>query len=97
MENRELLGRISINPEIMVGKPFVRGTQFTVQYILKLLAEGRSYEEIEKEHEGIAAEDITACLLYASELICSSSSFIVAAESFTMVSNRQKPPGSIKA
>jgi uncharacterized protein (DUF433 family) len=94
MEHRELLGRISINPDVPVGKPFVRGTQCSVQYILKLLAEGKSYEEIEKEHQGIAAEDITACLMYASELICSSSSFIVAAESFTMISNQPKPSKS---
>jgi uncharacterized protein (DUF433 family) len=90
MENRELLGRISINADVLVGKPFIKGTQCTVQYILRLLAEGKSYEEIKKEHQDIAVEDITACLLYASELIRTSSGFIVAAEGFTMISDRPK-------
>jgi uncharacterized protein (DUF433 family) len=91
MENRELLKRISINPDVLVGKPFIRGTQCTVQDILKLLADGKSYEEIKAMHQDIAGEDITASLLYASELIRTSSGFIVAAEGFTMVSDRHNP------
>jgi uncharacterized protein (DUF433 family) len=68
MKNNMLLNRISINPKIMTGKPVIKGTRLTVQYILKLLADGMSYQDIKKEYNGIHDEDITACLLYASEV-----------------------------
>ncbi|MCK4763708.1 MAG: DUF433 domain-containing protein [Candidatus Aminicenantes bacterium] len=63
MENKELLERIGINPKVMVGKPVIKGTRLTVQYILKLLADGFSFADIKKEYDGITDEDITACLL----------------------------------
>ncbi|MHB8292973.1 MAG: DUF433 domain-containing protein, partial [bacterium] len=47
----------------------IKGTRLTVQYILNLLANGETIDEITKEYKGIAREDILACLLYASETI----------------------------
>ena len=52
MNNEELLERITINPKIMVGKPVIRGTRLTVEYILGLLAHGISIEEILDEYPG---------------------------------------------
>ena len=46
MEQKQLLERIVLNPKIMVGKPVIRGTRLTVQYILNLLAHGASIDEI---------------------------------------------------
>lgn len=66
MIDSELLERISINPKVMVGKPVIRGTRLTVEYILNLLAHGTTSEEILQEYEGLAQEDIQACLLFAT-------------------------------
>jgi uncharacterized protein (DUF433 family) len=69
MEQNQLLERITLNPKIMVGKPIIRGTRLTVQYILNLLAHGASVDEILQEYKGLTKEDILACLLYASETL----------------------------
>jgi uncharacterized protein (DUF433 family) len=62
----ELLDRISINPKVMVGKPVIRETRLTVEYILSLLAQGDTTEDILAEYPGLVKEDIQACLLFAS-------------------------------
>ncbi|RCV64303.1 hypothetical protein C5S53_09620 [Methanophagales archaeon] len=69
MEQNQLLERITLNPKIMVGKPVIRGTRLTVQYILNLLAQGATVNEILQEYKGLTKEDILACLLYASETL----------------------------
>ena len=58
---------IVINDKIMHGEPIIKGTRLTVQYIIGLLAEGASVEEILEEYKGLKKEDIEACLLFASE------------------------------
>lgn len=73
MEKRELLDRIAIDPKVMVGKPVIRGTRLTVQYILGRLAQGSTVDEILQEYEGLSREDILACLLFASESLESTS------------------------
>lgn len=50
----------------MVGKPVIGGTRLTVEYILNLLAHGETIESIVQEYPGLLAEDIHACLLFAS-------------------------------
>jgi len=50
----------------MVGKPVIRGTRLTVDYILNVLAHGASVEEIVNEYDGVQVADIRACLLFAS-------------------------------
>jgi uncharacterized protein (DUF433 family) len=69
MERNQILERIALNPKIMVGKPVIRGTRLTVQYILNLLAHGATVDEILQEYKGLTKEDILACLLYASETL----------------------------
>jgi len=51
----------------MVGKPVIKGTRLTVEYILNLLAHGATIEEILQEYEGLVPEDIQACLLFAAQ------------------------------
>lgn len=69
MEQNQLQDRIVLNPKIMTGKPVIRGTRLTVQYILNLLAHGETIDEILSEYKGLKREDILACLLYASETL----------------------------
>ena len=57
----------------MLGKPVVRGTRLTVQFILGLLAAGATAKEILDEYDGLAPEDIQACLVFATEALDSSS------------------------
>ena len=66
MTDEQLLGRIAVDPQIVVGKPVIRGTRLTVEYILNLLAHGAAISEILEEYEGLSQEDIQACLLFAS-------------------------------
>jgi len=54
----ELLDRISANPRIMVGKPVIRGTRLTVEYILELLVHGTAMEDILAEYPGLVKDDI---------------------------------------
>jgi len=65
----ELLDRISVNPRVMVGKPVIRGTRLTVEYILELLAHGTAIEDILAEYPGLEKDDIFACLLFASKIL----------------------------
>ena len=66
MRENEMLGRIAINPKVMVGKPVIKGTRLTVEYVLNLLAHGTTFEEILQEYDGLTLEDIQACLLFAT-------------------------------
>ena len=67
MKTEILLERIILDPNVMTGKPVIRGTRLTVQYVLGLLAHGASVEEILDEYKGLNREDIKACLLFATE------------------------------
>ena len=66
MTDQQLLERISLNPEIMTGKPVIKGTRLTIEYILNLLAHGATIADILHEYEGLTAADIQACLLFAT-------------------------------
>jgi uncharacterized protein (DUF433 family) len=66
MSDEQLLERISVDPKVMVGKPVIRGTRVTVEYVLNLLADGATAEEIRREYPGLQNEDIRACLVYAT-------------------------------
>lgn len=67
MKDRQLLERITLSPKVMVGKPVIRGTRLTVEYILNLLAHGATAEEIIKEYRGVTRKDIQACILFATK------------------------------
>ena len=67
--SKEFLNRIEINPKVMVGKPVIKGTRLSVDFILGLLAQGWSESEILRNYPGITSADIRACLAYASETL----------------------------
>lgn len=70
----QLLERIVINPEIMAGRPIIKGTRLTVEYILNLLGHGVTPEDILMEYSDQTLEDIWACLLFAAKAIESTNS-----------------------
>ena len=67
MEDQALLERIIVNPKVMVGKPVIKGTRLTVEFILNLLAHGVTMAEIINEYKGLTQEDIQACILFATK------------------------------
>jgi uncharacterized protein (DUF433 family) len=69
MKNEELFGRITVNPEVMVGKPTIRGFRITVEQVLKALAANISTNELLEDYPELELEDIRAALLYAAESI----------------------------
>ena len=69
MGKNELLKRITMNPEVMVGKPVIRGTRLTVQFVVGLLASGMTVDDIIQEYSDLTEDDIRACLFFASEAL----------------------------
>ena len=67
MNEKKILERIVINPNVMVGKPVIKDTRLTVEHVLGLLAQGATFEEVIEEYQGITTEDIQACLLFATK------------------------------
>jgi uncharacterized protein (DUF433 family) len=64
--NMKQLRRIILDPDIMGGKPCIRGLRVTVGMIIGLLASGYSYEEILKMYPYLDEEDIKEALAYAA-------------------------------
>lgn len=67
MKDQQLLERIIINSKVMAGKPVIKGTRLTVEYILNLLAHNETIADILEEYKGLTVEDIQACLLFATK------------------------------
>jgi uncharacterized protein (DUF433 family) len=65
----ELLDRITVDSDVLVGKPVIRGTRVPVYLIVELVAHGMSAKEILKEYPRLKEEDIKAALIYASKLV----------------------------
>jgi len=63
-----LSARIVVDPEILAGKPVIRGTRLAVEFILQLLASGQSEHEVLINYPGLTRDDILACLSFASYL-----------------------------
>lgn len=61
--------RIAIDPQILVGKPIVKGTRIAVEFVVDLLGRGWSVDRILREFDQLTAEDIQACLAYASDVL----------------------------
>ena len=68
MEHK-LLERIEINPQILAGKPVIKGTRISVELILRILSQGISVEEILEEYPHLTEEDVKAALAYAAEAL----------------------------
>jgi uncharacterized protein (DUF433 family) len=69
MNERELLKRITINPEIFSGKPIIRGHRLAVEHVLGMLAAGDTIETLLESYPYLEREDILACLAYAHRIV----------------------------
>ena len=69
MDEKIILLRIERNPDIMFGKPVIKGTRLPVDLLLEKLAYGHTEEKLIEEYPFITKEDIHAALLYASRII----------------------------
>ena len=61
--------RITIDPAVLAGKPVVRGTRLSVEFVIGLLADGWNRAEILRQYPGLTEEDLTACLAYARYIL----------------------------
>ena len=61
--------RIVADPAILVGKPVIRGTRLSVEFVVGLLVDGWSEADILQNYPGLAHEDIVACLRYANDIL----------------------------
>ncbi|MCW3984361.1 MAG: DUF433 domain-containing protein [Candidatus Bathyarchaeota archaeon] len=61
--------RITVDPKILVGKPVIKGTRLSVEFVLGLLANGWSVEQILDAYSELKREDIIAALKYAVEMV----------------------------
>lgn len=71
--------RIHLDPGILAGKPVVRGSCLSVEFIIGLLAAGWSEAEILENYPGLQREDILACLAYARDTLAAEKVFPSAA------------------
>lgn len=76
-----LLDRIGSNPEVLAGKPIVRGTRVTVERVLSLLEAGVAEKEILADFPMLTLEDIRACIAYARHVVAEEDVFPTAAAS----------------
>ena len=61
--------RIVVDPEILVGKPVIKGTRLAVEFIIGLLAQGWNEADILRNYPGLTRQDIQACLAYAATVL----------------------------
>lgn len=63
------LDHIESNPNILLGKPIIKGTRIAVELILRKLSEGATEADILKSYPGLTKEDIQAALSYSAEVV----------------------------
>jgi len=61
--------RVAINPDVMLGKPVIKGTRITVELLLRKLSEGMTVDELKLAYKQLSNDDVYAALTYASDLI----------------------------
>lgn len=69
MNTHSYKDRITVDPEIMLGKPIIKGTRITVELILKKLSEGMTIEELLEAYPHLTREDILAAISYSADVI----------------------------
>jgi len=69
--DHNLKSRIVTNPEVLVGKPIIRGLRISVEQILRAMAGGVPESELLADFPDLERDDLRACMLYAAEMIAS--------------------------
>ncbi len=60
---------IEANPNILYGKPVIKGTRIPVDVLLEKMSNGQKFQEIIQSYPDLKEDDLYACLAYASSLI----------------------------
>jgi uncharacterized protein (DUF433 family) len=71
--------RITLDPSVLAGKPVIRGTRLSVEFVIGLMADGWLEADIMKNYPGITHDDVIACLAYARDTLSSEKVFPSAA------------------
>ena len=61
--------RIEINPDVMIGKPVIKGTRIPVELLLRKLGEGATEHDLLDAHRNLTVEDIRAAMTYAADFL----------------------------
>lgn len=69
MNTQSYKDRITVNPDIMLGKPIIKGTRITVELILKKLSEGMTVEKLLAAYPHLTKDDILAAISYSADVI----------------------------
>jgi len=95
---RDWQTRIAIHPQLLVGKPTVKGTRLAVELIIDPLAQGWTEAELRHNDPGLTHEDIQACLGYASATLLAEKVYpIVAAQPMRVLANENFPGDTVAA
>ena len=65
----EKLDRITIHPDVCLGQPTIRGMRITVSVILRMLAGGRSFQEVLEAYPELETEDVQQAVQYAAWVV----------------------------
>jgi uncharacterized protein (DUF433 family) len=72
--------RIEINPNVMLGKPVIRGTRVTVELVLRKLGEVATYEDLLEAYPHLTESDIQAAITYAADMLAYEETVVVSKE-----------------
>ena len=61
--------RIVLDPSILAGKPVIRGTRLSVDFVIGLMADGWDAKDILRNYAGLSRDDLAACLAYARDVL----------------------------
>lgn len=69
--------RIVVDPSVLAGKPIVKGTRISVEFVIDLLARGWTTSQVLGEYDHLTPEDVQACLAYASHVLRSERVYVL--------------------
>ena len=72
----QLSEHIVVDPDVLVGKPVIRGTRISVELVVDLLGRGYTREQVLQQYGHLVVDDIQACLAYAAEVLRSERVFV---------------------
>ncbi|MBL7044856.1 MAG: DUF433 domain-containing protein [Pirellulaceae bacterium] len=77
MSDRDWRDRIVVDPSVLVGKPVIKGTRMSVEFVVDLLARGWTFDQILDEYDHLTSDDIRACLAYATDMLRTEKVYLV--------------------
>lgn len=68
-DNHDILKRITARPDVFGGKPIIRDMRISVEFVLSLLSQGATQDELLDDYPFLEPDDIRACIAYAHTVI----------------------------